>query len=288
MSARRVLVTGSSGLIGSALVPRLKSEGYEVLEMDLLRGEDVTDRERVLALGELEVVVHLAGRTAARGPAEKPEDFCREQFLGTLNILELCRRRRAACVYASSYVYGQPAYLPVDENHPLAPANPYALSKAIGESLCRGYSRFYGLPVIVLRLFNVYGRGQSADFLIPTILSQVDSGRIVLGDPDARRDFVHVRDVAEAFVLAVRWPGPGFEVMNIGSGKNHSVREVVELILRLSGRRAQAVYSDSATSDVSQTLAAIGKAHRLLGWVPKIGLEDGLRDMLSPRPKPAA
>jgi GDP-4-dehydro-6-deoxy-D-mannose reductase len=281
LTVRRVLVTGSAGFIGSALVPRLKAGGLDVLELDLKGGDDVTDWDCLSGREDLEAVIHLAGRTPGRPSASDPEGLLREHFLGTLNVLELCRLRRARGVLASSNVYGEPRSVPTAEDHPLAPADPYTLGKALGEELGRAYARDFGLTVLALRFFNVYGPGQGPGFLVPTILGQIPSGRIVLrGNPWSRRDFVHVSDVAEALALSLEARVSGFEAVNVGSGTSHSVQEVVEMAARISGRRVEVEYQGADAAAVTRTEAAIGKARRVLNWSPRVALEEGLRGLI--------
>jgi nucleoside-diphosphate-sugar epimerase len=290
-----VLVTGSAGFIGSALMRRLEVEGIPAI--GLRPGTDLADWEHVKHLADsdvknltglvlknvtgFDVVVHLASRVQVSLSYEDPRNFLRDNFLSTLHALELARRNSARFVLAGSYVYGIPQYLPVDERHPTSAISPYMASKLMAEDLCATYHRDFGVPVVILRTFNAIGPRQRGYFLFPKILEGLAVGRISLGDPEARRDFVYIDDVVEAFVAALAWRGSAFEVFNIGSGSSVAVAAVVDKVIRLSGRAAKVEYERHARpSEIPNTVADIRKAAQLLKWKPKIPFETAIRRML--------
>jgi UDP-glucose 4-epimerase len=196
-----------------------------------------------------------------------------------LNILELCRLRNVdKLVFASSYVYGHPIYLPISEEHPLRPTNPYARSKVIGEALCQAYHDDFGLKCAILRVFNVYGEGQSDNFLIPSILKQTASGKVVLMDPEPRRDFLYVSDAVEAYIKAGEYNSSDFDVFNIGYGTSYSVDEIVNLIIKAWGKDVAISYSHSRRKEeIMDVIADIRKARDCLGWAPMVTIEEGIR-----------
>ncbi|MDP6381491.1 MAG: SDR family oxidoreductase, partial [Phycisphaerae bacterium] len=210
----KIAVTGSSGFVGSALVRKLAEVGAEVIEVDLAGGIDITDWTQVKNLPRFDVLMHLAAKTFVPDSYENPRDFYFTNVVSTMNVLELCRQREARMVFTSSYVYGRPRRLPIDESHPLAAFNPYAQTKLIGEALCEGYHRDFDLRIVILRPFNIYGPKQSGPFLIPTIINQAESGKIVLKDPDPRRDLLYRDDVVNAYVRAAEYTRAPFEVFN--------------------------------------------------------------------------
>ena len=280
-----ILVTGSDGFIGSALMARLLAHGYSAIGLG--RDLDLSDWEQVQNAGatlSVDTVIHLAARTFVPESYNDPRAFYRNNFLSTLNALELARCRQARFVLAGTPVYGTPQYLPVDELHPTSPANPYMAGKIIAEQLCAGYRRDFGLPVVVLRLFNVFGPGQRGDFLLPRILNGLAEGRICLRDPAPRRDFVYIDDVVDAFLSALSFRDSNVEIFNIGSGRSVSVADLAELVLRLSGRAASVEYDgQTRPREIADIVADIRKAGRVLGWAPRITLEDGIRRILAAR-----
>jgi UDP-glucose 4-epimerase len=282
MSGSAILVTGSCGFVGRTLVRRLREAGCSVVGLDILNGADVTREETFRDVGPAEAVIHLAARTYIPDSFADPAGFYETNFLGTLNVLEWARRHQARVVLAGTYVYGEPRHRPIDERHPVAPHSPYTASKLLAEELCRSYHRDQGLKVVVLRVFNIYGPGQRPEFLVPRILEGLRQGRVVLGDPDSRRDFLHLEDAVEAYVRAASYAGAGFEVFNIGSGRSLSVRELAGLAVKAWGKPVEVRFGESRRRDeVSDTRADIRKAKRLLGWSPRIPVEAGLAGLVA-------
>lgn len=276
MSAR-VLVAGSTGFLGAALAARLARDGTAFSGVSRGTGVDLTCWEQVERLGGCEVIVNVAGRASVPASFDDPHGFHRENFLSTVNLLELARRLGARLVHAGSYVYGAPRTLPVDESHPLAAHNPYAASKLAAERLCADYHRDAGVPATILRVFNVYGPGQRAGFLVPTILDGIRAGTIALADAAPRRDFVHLDDVVDALVRAIEWDHGGCEAVNVGSGRSASVAELVEIAVRASGREVHVRYANAARpGEIADVVADIRKAAATLGWRPRIELESGV------------
>ena len=275
----RVLVTGASGFIGTHVVPRLRREGYEVFEVRRADG-DIAEQATWNGCPTADVVVHLAARSFVPDSWASPGLFLRTNVIGTVGALEYCRVRRARLVFPSSYMYGDAAQLPIPETAALVAKNPYALSKKLAEEACEFFADRFGIAVTVLRLFNIYGPGQSDAFLVPTIVNQVKAGSEVrVKDLGPRRDYVYVRDVVEAMVKAVASPR-GFQVFNLGSGTSHSVADLIQTIQDVWGT-ALPVRSDDVRrpDEVMETVADITHAERELGWKPRFTLRQGLEDL---------
>jgi nucleoside-diphosphate-sugar epimerase len=198
-----VLVTGATGFIGNALCSRLEANETKVIRMSRSLGQDVTSQaafEPFLKSG-VGTVYHLAARTFVPESWTDPASFYRVNTIGTQHALEFCRAVGARLFYLSAYVYGTPEYLPIDENHPVQPSNPYAHSKWLGEELCRYYFRTWNLPVTIVRAFNAYGPGQSSRFLVPSIVRQWVQGEVVrVANLAPKRDFVYLDDLVERCV----------------------------------------------------------------------------------------
>ncbi|MBU0629566.1 MAG: GDP-mannose 4,6-dehydratase [Candidatus Margulisbacteria bacterium] len=282
--ANKILITGSAGFIGRALIERLRTETVEIVECDLSLGHDLLDQKQTLALPPLEIVVHLAANTNVQTAFEQPYPIYRDNLVGTLNLLEYCRLNKVKrIIYSSSYVYGQPQTLPIDETHPVMINNPYGRSKLIGEQLVAAYSEDFGLAASILRNFNVYGQGQSPRFLIPSVIAQLysESPVIKVADLKPKRDYIYIKDVVEAMWRACRSNAPGTRTYNLGCGVSYSVGEALELIFKLSGRR-KPIESAGTTrkNDIMDTVADISKAKNELGWQPRFDFAAGLTDLL--------
>lgn len=277
----RIVVTGCRGFVGTHWTRKLEQLGYEVVALDLRTGVDLNDWDRVERIGPLEVMVPLAARTFVPASYERPREFYHTNTLATLNALELCRLHRAKMIFASSYVYGEPRYLPIDEAHPAVAFNPYAQSKLIGETLCRAYNRDFGVPVIIFRPFNIYGMGQHKSFLIPSILSQVQKGEVRLKDPRPKRDLLHIDDLVAAYCKAVAYDRTSFEIFNIASGESYSVAEIVAMITEALNPNARVIFTgEKRKNEVLDTKADIRKAGEGLNWRPVVGFSEGVKGLL--------
>ena len=278
LGGRRILVTGSSGFVGARLCKRLERAGADVVAFDLTDGRDITAGAAFADLPAVDICIHLASVVFVPFSWENPFKTYEVNVLGTLNVLEFCRRTGAAMVFASSYLYGKSRYLPIDEKHPLDPTNPYARSKVLAEDLCGAYNRDFGLSCVILRVFNLYGKGQDERFLIPEIANQLRTGdKIALRDLTPRRDLLHVDDAVEAYVKAAQYDATDFEIFNIGYGESYSVLEIAEKLVRLSGKQMEITsLGHERQGEISETVADVSKAARLLGWEPRIGIDEGL------------
>lgn len=286
MRKQTVIVSGSEGFVGKLLVKRLEALDIKVLPIDSKTNIDLMDWPALKDLDGAEdssAVFHLAGITYVPYAWENPREVYETNVLSTLNLLELCRTKKIKkFIFISSYVYGRPQYQPIDENHPLDPFNPYARSKIISEELCRGFGKDYGLQVVILRPFNLFGPGQNQKFLIPSICRQIiENKHVILEDPRPKRDFLYVDDMVDALIDSLNFNGSALEIFNLGSGKSHSVSEVVEQAISVSGIKVDVEFqSASRMNEVMDTQADISKAKKMLNWEPTISLQEGLGRIL--------
>ncbi len=277
-----IAVSGSDGFVGRNVCSLLKREGYAVVEIDVTRGMDLCDRSIIEKIGPVDCFIHLANLVHVPASYEDPEKYYRVNYLTTLNALEICRRFGARLIFSSSYIYGSPKYLPVDEEHPVSPFNPYAQTKVICESLCSGYYRDFGVKVSVLRPFNLYGIGQRGLALIPEIIGQLKEGKttIRLKAATPRRDYVYIEDVAAAFVACVHDTND-YNVYNVCSGTSFSVREITEIINRNLKHKVDFVFSGSdRPNEVNETLGCWDKLGAI-GWRPSVSFEEGIQRILA-------
>jgi NAD dependent epimerase/dehydratase len=303
-----VLVTGAGGFIGSHLVEALLAEGCAVRalvhynsrndwgNLEALRPEsppgldvrqgDITDARSVDDLVEgCDRVFHLAALIGIPYSYQAPASYVATNVLGTLNVLEAGRRHgvERIVVTSTSEVYGTARYVPIDEQHPLQAQSPYAASKIAADKLAESYHRSFGLPVVVLRPFNTFGPRQSLRAIVPTILSQVLTGRasVRIGNLEPRRDLTYVTDTARAFVLAGGAPGIDGETIHFGQGRALSIGELVDRCLAVTGSEATVEVDEQrmrpAGSEVELLVCDPARAESLLGWRPVVGLDEGLR-----------
>lgn len=273
----RILVTGASGFVGQRLVRALTAQGDSVI------GHSVEDGHIARSTFEpgASHVFHLAGCTFVPASYQKPFEYYEVNFLGTVNVLEYCRRNNASITFISSYVYGHPKTLPIAEDHPLEAVNPYGHTKLLGEDVCRFYEKCFGVPVTVVRPFNLYGSGQADHFLIPLLVQQVvsaDIAEISVADLRPRRDFLHVDDLID-LLLRVGQRKTG--TYNAGSGVSYSIGEIIDILNSMTGR-AKPVRDrgERRPNEIMDVVADIRRARADLDWQPSISLTDGLRQML--------
>jgi len=276
-----VAVTGSSGFIGKKLLYELELCKHEVISLDLTVGINILDWDVIKNTRRFDVLVHLAAMSYVPESYEKPREFYNVNVNGVINCLELCRKYNAKFIFASSYVYGIPQFLPITENHSLVGFNPYAETKIIGEKICADYFKYFNVRSIILRPFNIYGKGQKDNFLIPLILKQAKTGTLNLLDSRPKRDFIHVNDVIEAFKKAVENNSIEFDQFNVGYGKSYSVKQVVNIVNEMYDNKLIVKFSKNEREhEVLDTIADISKIKIKLNWEPTIGIERGLRWMI--------
>lgn len=277
----RIAVAGSDGFVGRQVCKQLESKGHEVVRIDITRGFDLCDNNIIDKIEPIDCFIHLANLVYVPGSYTDPEKYYRVNYLTTLNALEICRKYNARLVYASSYIYGPPQYLPVDEQHPVCPFNPYAQTKVICEKLCEGYHRDFKVKVSILRPFNIYGVGQKGKLLLPEIIGQLKEGKetIELKASAPRRDYINVIDVAGAFVACTEDTND-FNTYNVCSGESVSVRELTEVINKHLNKKVVFAFSEEARpNEVDESRGSCEKL-KSIGWKQTITLDDGIKALL--------
>jgi NAD dependent epimerase/dehydratase len=304
-NGRRVLVTGGEGFIGSTLVERLVREGADVRalvhynpfgragwldpevhrEVRVLPG-DVRDAERVFtAVDGCEVVFHLAALIGIPYSYLAPESYVQVNVTGTHHVARACLRAGVARMVhtSTSETYGTARTVPISEEHPLQPQSPYSASKIGGDMMALSFFHAFELPVAVVRPFNTYGPRQSTRAVIPTILSQLHAGaaEIQLGTTTPTRDFNYVDDTVAGFLAVAACDRAVGEVVNIGSGREISIGDLVRLLIDITGSTATVATDPArlrpAGSEVERLLCDNTRAREWAGWEPQVPLEEGLR-----------
>lgn len=278
----KVAVSGSEGFVGRHVCRCLREMGYAIVPLDIVDGKDMCNPVIVDEVPKVDCFIHLANLVYVPASYQKPVRFYSVNYLSTLHALEICRKYGAKFVYISSYVYGTPQFLPVSEEHPVNPFNPYAQTKIICEKLCEGYHRDFNTKVSIVRPFNIYGYGQDGKLLIPEIISQLKEKKkhIQLKAGSPRRDYVHVMDLAKAICTCVN-DSCDFSVYNVCSGKSISVKEITDIIN--SNLREKVIFDFSESdrpNEVDETIGSYSKIERQLGWRPSITFEEGIKEIV--------
>ncbi|MFZ0772517.1 MAG: NAD(P)-dependent oxidoreductase [Candidatus Sulfotelmatobacter sp.] len=270
-----ILVTGATGFVGRHLVAALESRGHTVRQHSSADG-DIAGCS--LPMEGVSHVFHLAAKSYVPDSWRHPHAFYNTNVMGTVNVLEHCRQNQAALTLISSYVYGQPLRLPIAEDHPVAAANPYSHTKILAEDTARFYEQRFGLSLLIVRPFNIYGPGQRDSFLIPSIVRQVlDPCVEVVRVQDLRpkRDYLYVNDAVAFLVDSLRAGAHG--VFNLGSGRSASVAEVAELANNAAGLSKPVVSAEEPRpGEIMDVVADTSRAAAELGWQPRTSLADGI------------
>lgn len=307
---KEILVTGGAGFIGSHLVERLLGENaWRVTVVDdfnnfyspatkrenvrahfqnpayRLVEADIRDREALRRLFDetkFQAIVHLAARAGVRPSLSEPQLYNETNITGTLNLLELARAHKIKQFVfgSSSSVYGINAKVPFSEEDPTRqPISPYAATKAAGELLCHTYTHLYGIRSVALRFFTVYGARQRPDLAIHKFARLIDEGKPipVFGDGTTRRDYTYIDDIIQGVRAAIDYTASDYEAINLGESRTVELRELIALLEKELGKRAEIDRQPSQPGDVPQTFADITKARRLLGYNPQTDIEEGIR-----------
>lgn len=228
------------------------------------------------------MVVHLAAKAGVRPSVTNPQEYVDVNINGTQSVLDACVQAGLPKVVfgSSSSVYGLNDQVPFSEDHPtLRPASPYGATKAAGEALCHSYSNCYGLNIVSLRFFTVYGPRQCPDLAIHKFARKILDGEPIalFGDGTTSRDYTYVDDIVAGIKAAVAYPVQGYEVFNLGNDQPVQLLTLVEKLEKVLGKKAVIDWQPMQTGDVPKTWANIDKSRSKLGYVPQVSLEEGLQ-----------
>jgi UDP-glucuronate 4-epimerase len=309
----KVLVTGAAGFIGSHLVERLLGRGLPVVGIDnfddfydpaikrqnlanvasnpglQLVEADIRDHEALRALpDDIDTVVHLAARAGVRPSIQQPLLYQDVNVRGTQELLELARERgiRKFVFGSSSSVYGDSDRVPFSEEDPVdRPISPYAATKRAGELICHAYHHLFEIGVVALRFFTVYGPRQRPDLAIHKFTRLLDAGEPIpqFGDGTTRRDYTHIDDILQGIEGAIdyleRTPD-AYEVVNLGESDTVELSRLIRLLGEALGVEPRIEQLPAQPGDVRQTYADVTRARQLLGYHPRVGIEEGLREFV--------
>jgi len=304
--AKRVLVTGAAGFIGSHLTELLVREGFQVRafvhynsngrwpnleqvspeirkQVQIVPG-DIADAGSVSnAVEGCNWVFHLAALIGIPYSYIAPSSYVQTNVIGTLNVLDACRAHKVERLLhtSTSETYGSAQYVPIDEKHPMVGQSPYSATKIGADKLAESYWLSFGAPVTIVRPFNTYGPRQSQRAIIPTIMTQALKGSTLkLGNLDPVRDLTFVTDTAHGFLAAARSERVKGETVNLGVGSGVSIGELVNRIGKLVGRTLDVQQENERVrregSEVQRLISNNNKAQSLMDWTPKVDLDAGL------------
>jgi UDP-glucuronate 4-epimerase len=307
---RNILITGGAGFIGSHLVERLLNEGewritvvddfndfyapsikrenigphlahpdFKLIEADI---RDLSALERAFTAAKYDCIVHLAARAGVRPSLTEPRLYVETNINGTMNLLELARTHgvKQFVFGSSSSVYGVNPKVPFGESDPIFnPISPYAATKAAGELICHTYAHLYDMRIVCLRFFTVYGARQRPDLAIHKFAKLISQGKPipVFGDGTTRRDYTYIDDIIAGVRAAIDYDQTNYEVINLGESRTVELRELIALLEKELGARAQIDRQPAQPGDVPQTFADIAKARRLLNYNPQTQIETGIQ-----------
>ena len=306
------LVTGAAGFIGARVAAMLIEQGHTVTGVDNLNDaydvrmkehrlrklqslpgfefvrQDISDRAILtphssLLTPHFDAVINLAARAGVRASVENPWAFVETNVLGTLNLLELCRQRGIGkfILASTSSIYGANAPLPTpesaDSDHPL---QPYAASKKSAEVLCHSYHSLYGLDVSVVRYFTVYGPAGRPDMSMFRFAKWITEEQPLhlYGDGEQSRGFTYVDDIARGTLAALK--PLGYEIVNLGGHEVITMNGLIEMLEEIIGKQARIERHPANLADMLTNWADVGKARRLLGWQPQVGLREGVQRLV--------
>ena len=306
---KKVLVTGSSGFIGSHLTGQLVEEGCNVkafvkynfqndwgwLEHSEVKEEievytgDIRDYDAVSdSMKDVDIVFHLAALIGIPYSYKSPLAYIKTNVEGTYNILQAARQHdiEKVVITSTSETYGSAQYVPIDEKHPMVGQSPYSASKISADQLAISYHRSFDLPVSIARPFNTYGPRQSARAIIPTIITQIlnEQDKIKLGNLTPTRDFNYVKDTVRGFLALAKSDKTIGEITNICSNSEISMKKTVNTIIKLIGKEVEIVQEEKRVrpdkSEVDRLYGDNSKIKSLTSWKSKYNLKDGLSETI--------
>ena len=293
-----IVVTGGAGFIGSNIVKLLLEKGHSVkvidnlstgykvnlnnMDVEFIEG-DIKDIQFLNSnFKGIDCIYHLAASVGNIKSIEDPYFDLESNYTGTLNVLNAALKNSVLrIIYSSSSAgYGEPKYIPLDEDHPLNPDSPYGVSKISAEKLIHSFSRIYGFTAVSLRYFNAYGINQRYDAYgnaIPIFCDRLQRGQnlSIYGTGGQTRDFINVEDIAEANFKALSYGKSG--VFNIATGESIELNELVETLKKVTGKKFEVFHLEARKGEVMHSRGDISHASKELGFLPKIGIETGLK-----------
>lgn len=289
---RRILITGGAGFIGSHLVEKLakkhevividnfysgKEDNLKEYDVEIVKGS-INDNKilKKVFSKKIDYIYHLASQISVVYSLKNPIFDARTNILGTINLLKHAKNVKKLIYFSSAAVYGHPVYLPINENHPLNPKSNYGISKMSAEFYCRNF----GVPFVILRLFNVYGIGQTNEYagVISKFVKNAKKCKAltIFGDGEQYRDFIHVKDVIEVADRIREEEG----IFNVGTSRKTTINELARIVKEISKKEIKIVHKGEVKGEIRESVADIKRLKKTINWRPKIELKDGIEELM--------
>jgi len=270
----KVLITGDKGYIGTKLKSFLKKKEVTVFTLKKRIDKDFIKNKN---LPIADIVVHLAAKTNVPKSWNYEDDYIVHNINSTKYILDYCVKNKCKMIFISSYLYGNTKKIPTSEKSALKTLNPYALSKKMCEDMCYFYEKYYGINLIIIRPFNIYGPDQNTSWLISNIINQVkNKKKIILMSLHQKRDYIYIDDFSDLiYTLIEKNLSKG--TFNLGSGRSYSIKNVVDIVQKINKSKKIIVNQNIIRkNDIMETKADISKLYDVLQWKPKWSLKNGI------------
>ncbi|MBD3306020.1 NAD-dependent epimerase/dehydratase family protein [candidate division KSB3 bacterium] len=277
-------ITGHKGFIGSAVAQHVAQQNCHVLTLDRLTRSPEGERQDAKEYPDnLDWVLHFGASTSISQSFDHPFATYQNNLNATLSALQIAQYSKASFLYMSSYVYGTPQYLPIDETHPLGCSNPYMGSKILGEQLCQQCNMLFHVPVVILRGFYIYGPALPPGRFISDLLACVRRGTpITINDPSPKRDYLYIRDFCALIWRILSQTPLKTGIYNVGYGQSYSNLDVAELLRTLSHEhRPIVINSVRRQNDIGDCIPDVSMVKQTFSWEPVYSLEMGLRELLT-------
>ena len=300
----KIIVTGGSGFLGMHMIRALVNAGHSVKNIDLRAPKnfnraqevafetviaDIQDTEKMkLEIVDADVVFHFAGLIEAGESVKFPQKFIDNNISGTLSVLEAMKENNIKTIIFSSSaaIYGEPKNIPITEDDPTMPINPYGMTKLAMEGLISSYVRAHGFTGVALRYFNLYGPGEHHEpesHAMPNFIKQMykDKEVGVFGTGEHQRDYIHVKDIVDAHTKALDFSLKNqgqYHYMNLSTEKPSTTLEIAKIVAEAMGKEAKITHLPERPGDPLVLSASAQKAHEVLGWQAQVNLEDGVRE----------
>ena len=276
----KILLTGSKGFIGRNIV-ELLGDKHKIIEVTRGIKFDINNLNSLLDINDVDIVIHAAAKTFVPDSFIDPYNFYKFNINSSLNIAEYCRIKKIhKLIYLNTYLYGTPNYCPVDEGHRVSLHSPYNKSKYLSEKILINYLEDV-TNVVSLRLFNIYGKHQKHDFLVPHIIKQALEGdNVIVKDLEPKRDYLYIKDMVSLIDLIINSKS-AYGVYNVGSGESYSVGQVIDLVVDILNKPIKVKASGvRRESEVMDCYADIRKLVKDFDWIKKYSLRSGLADYI--------